>query len=160
LTLTGTNLRPGLIGTITVLRGEIYFGNVTYAINSGSLEFADRFQILPRIDLRLRTEACSAKITVNLSGTVDEYKIDATGRDPNSVLPVEDVFSCLTLGYRASDQARAGITGQAGAGQAGVSMLSTVTGLDQKIKRFIPVDQIRFGYGFSMRTLRNTPQVT
>jgi len=95
-----------------------------------------------------------------VSGTVEEYRVDARGRDASSVLPVEDVLSCLTLGYRASDQSRAGVTGASGAQQAGVSVLSTVTGLDQKIKRFIPVDQIRFGYGFSLRSLKSTPQVT
>jgi TamB, inner membrane protein subunit of TAM complex len=160
LTLTGTNVRPGLIGTITATRGELYFNNVTYNLVSGIVEMTDRYQIFPRFDLRMRAEACGAKMEVNVSGTVDEYKIDGRGRDPQGVLPVEDVLSCLALGYRASDQSRAGVTGQSGASQAGVSVLSTVTGLDQKIKRFIPVDQIRFGYGFSMRTLKNTPQVT
>ena len=110
--------------------------------------------------MRLRAEACGAQISVNVSGTAEHTEFTPQGRDASGALPAEDVLSCLTLGYRASDQSRAGVTGSAGAQQAGVSVLSTVTGLDQKIKRFIPVDQIRFGYGFSLRSLKNTPQVT
>lgn len=160
LRLVGTNVRTGMLGTFTLQRGQLYFNNVTYDVQAGVIDMIDRFQLLPRFDLRLRAEACGAQLSVNLSGTVEEYHVDARGRDANSVLPVEDVLSCLTLGYRASDQSRAGVTGSAGAQQAGVSVLSTVTGLDQKIKRYIPVDQIRFGYGFSLRSLKNTPQVT
>jgi translocation and assembly module TamB len=160
LRLVGTNVRTGMLGTLTLQRGQLYFNNVTYDVQSGVIDFIDRFQLFPRFDFRLRAEACGAQISVNLSGTVDDPHADPRGRDANSVLTQEDVLSCLTLGYRASDQSRAGVTGSTGAQQAGVSMLSTVTGLDQKIKRLIPVDQIRFGYGFSLRSLKNTPQVT
>lgn len=161
LKVVGTNQRPGLLGTVSLLRGQLFFNNVTYDVTTGTIDFVERYQIVPRFDLRLRTLACSANIDVSVAGTVDEPRVDARGRDSAGVLSPEDALSCLTLGYRGADSTRAaGNANQNNAGQVSLGVLSTVTGLDQKIRRFIPVDQVRLGYGFSLRSGRTTPRIS
>lgn len=161
LKLVGTNQRPGLLGTVTMKSGQLFFNNVTYDIVAGTIDFVERYQVVPRFDLRLKTNACSANIDVNVAGTVEEPRVDARGRDSSGALTAEDALSCLTLGYRGADSSRTGgNANQNNAGQASLGVLSTVTGLDQKIRRFIPVDQVRLGYGFSLRSGRTTPRIS
>jgi len=161
LRLVGTNKRFGLLGTATALGGKVFFNNVNYDITSASVDFSERFAIYPRFDLRLKTNACGADINVALYGTPDSYHLDYHGHDANGVISIEDVASCLTVGYRASELSKTpGFTTSGNYLPRGVEVLGTVTGLDQRIKKLLPIDELHFGSGFSYRSRHVTPNIT
>jgi hypothetical protein len=157
--LVGTNLRPGLLGSATPLHAKLFFNNVEYDVTSGSIDFIEHYQVLPRFDARMKATACGAELNVSVSGTVDQYTIDAHGRDQNGILGRDEALNCLALGYRPSSTSLAVTPGDTGNIFHGLDALATVTGIDQKIKKLLPIDQVRFGTGYSLRARRTTPRI-
>lgn len=160
LRLTGTNLRTGLLGTVTPLRALVSFQNQTYTLASGTIDFIERYQILPRVDLLLRTNACAAEVTVGISGTVDNYTLDFKGRDANGSVRQEDLQSCLAFGFRQSEfTSTPGVSRVGGAQEVlpiGLNLLGSVTGIDRKLKEYFRIDEVRFGAGYTQRVGRGS----
>src|SRR5262249_36526643 len=74
LRLTGTNQRIGMLGSATMQSGGwVNFLGRQYEKVSGSIEFQDRYRFYPRYDLWVQSEACAARIRVNLVGTLDKF---------------------------------------------------------------------------------------
>ncbi|MCC6808280.1 MAG: translocation/assembly module TamB domain-containing protein [Deltaproteobacteria bacterium] len=157
--VTGTNLRPGLVGTLTPVNAQFYVQNHTFTLTSGTIDFIERYQVLPRVDMRLRTKACAAEIGVSVSGTADNYVMDFSGRDAKGIVPEGDIKSCLAFGFRQSEFSQgAGVN--AGSAQevlpVGLNFLGSVTGLDRKLKEYFRIDEVRFGTGYTQKVGRGS----
>lgn len=162
LRVTGTNLRTGLVGTLTPVHAKLFYNNHSYTMTSGTIDFIDRYQVLPRVDMQLRTKACAADVTVTLSGTADEHSVEFSGRDAKGVVPETEIKSCLAFGFRQSEFSQgAGVGGTAGGISQEVlpfaaNFLSSATGLDRYIKENFRIDEVKFGTGYVQRAGRGT----
>ncbi|MFL5320863.1 MAG: translocation/assembly module TamB domain-containing protein [Myxococcaceae bacterium] len=150
LTLTGTNLHPGLVGTIETAEGsEAFYRNNRFQITQGLLEFKDKRNIDPNFELRAETQVREFLV-----------KLHAFGRpaSPNIILSSEpalseaDILSLLTLGVISRDRG----TGAAGAG-AGLAAEAffTASGLGQQVQRFLPKNQVFRDMSFHLSTTYN-----
>ncbi len=147
--LTGTNVRPGVLGRIEAAEdSQAFFRNNQFAISQAQLEFRDRYGIDLVFDVRAQTQ-------------VREYtvKLHAFGQpaDPQVLLSAEpalveaDVLSLLTLGVTSTDRETAA---SASAGLAAEALFN-VSGLDRQVKRFLPRNAILKDLSFQFSTTYN-----
>ncbi len=157
LRMVGTNQRMGLLGSLAVLRGRVGFFGRAYDIRGGGVEFSERYSIQPRYDLSLRARACEATIDVNVAGTLDAFQ---TNYVSNPEMDESSIVSCLKFGVRLED---AGLFAGGGGSRLGddagtqqmlglgVEALWRLSGVDQQVRRVIPVDQIEVTTEYSSR---------
>ncbi|HYH97968.1 translocation/assembly module TamB domain-containing protein [Hyalangium sp.] len=149
LRLTGTNMRPGLLGRVeTDEESQAFFRNNQFVISQGQVELRDRYGIDLVFDVRGQTQ-------------VREYtvKVHAFGRpaDPQVVFSSEpalaegDVVSLLTLGVTSTDKETAA---SASAGLAAEALFN-VSGLDRQVKRFLPSNPVLRDLSFQISTTYN-----
>jgi autotransporter translocation and assembly factor TamB len=148
--LTGTNERFGMLGAMTASPGgRASFLGREYTIQNGILELTDRYRFATRYDLTFDAEACAARIRLNLVGTLDSVETNATS---NPEMSDADILSCLIRGVKTRnlDQDLASFAGSA---------LLKLSGVDQQVKRVIPVDQIDVTTEFSSQSRAYEPRV-
>ena len=157
LAMTGTNQRFGLMGALAVSRGRVGFIGREYTFASGTIEFRDRYAFAPRFDVELTARACDAQITLALVGTFDS--IDTTY---SSKPEMEDtnIVSCLVRGIRVRDLENIsgdsrGSTAASFAGEA----LWRLSGVDQEVRKVLPVDQIEVTTEYSSRDRVYEPRI-
>ncbi len=149
LRLTGTNVRPGVLGHVEAAEdSQAFFRNNQFAISQAQVEFRDRYGIDLVFDVRAQTQ-------------VREYtvKLHAFGQpnDPQVLLSAEpalveaDVLSLLTLGVTSTDKETAA---SASAGLAAEALFN-VSGLDRQVKRFLPRNAILKDLSFQFSTTYN-----
>lgn len=147
--LTGTDLRPGLLGRVELAEGsQAFFRNNPFTISQGQLEFQDPTQIDPVFEVQAQTQ-------------VREYvvKLHAFGKpaDPQILLSSEpalvegDIVSLLTLGFTSSDQDTAA---SASAGLAAEALFN-VSGLDRQLQRFLPSNPVLRDLSLQISTTYN-----
>lgn len=149
--LTGTNVRPGLVGTVETAEGsQAFYRGSQFEIARGAIQFRDRngfdgtvdFNAQTRVrapsQTRRRGESSSLSgtaeylVTVRAFGRMSDFKVLFTS-DPS--LSEADIVSLLTLGVtRESD---ASYSAEAGAGLAAEALLSA-SGVDRQFQRFLP----------------------
>lgn len=101
LRMIGTAGQPGLSGRATVREGgQVFLGGNTYAIEQGTIDFADPTRIEPDVNLRARTRIGRYNITLGVSGTLDALENDLQS-DP--VLSESDIISLLVTGRTLSE---------------------------------------------------------
>ncbi len=149
LRLTGTNVRPGVLGRVEADEGsQAFFRNNQFALSQAQIEFRDRNGIDLVFDVRGQTQ-------------VREYtvKVHAFGRpaDPQVLFSSEpaladaDVLSLLTLGVTSTDKETAA---SASAGLAAEALFN-VSGLDRQVKRFLPSNPVLRDLSFQISTTYN-----
>jgi autotransporter translocation and assembly factor TamB len=148
--LTGTNERFGMLGAMTVVPGgRASLLGREYVVQNGVFEFTDRYRFSPRYDLTFDAEACAARIRINLVGTLEKVE---TNSNSNPEMPDADIVSCLIRGVKTRD------LDQDLASAAGSALLK-LSGVDQQVKRVIPVDQIDVTTEFSSQSRAYEPRV-
>ncbi|MGF1509084.1 MAG: translocation/assembly module TamB domain-containing protein [Myxococcota bacterium] len=152
LRFTGTNQRPGLLGSASFKpEGRVSFLGRDYSVVSGVVEFQDRYRFEPEYDLVFRTEACSARIRVGLTGSMTEFD---TNYSSTPDLSQRDIVSCLIRGIRIRE-----VDDQRAIGAFAGSALLKISGVDQEVKKVIPVDQIDFTTEFSRQAREYQPRL-
>jgi translocation and assembly module TamB len=147
--LTGTDLRPGLLGRVELAEGsQAFFRNNPFTINQGQVEFQDPTGIDPVFEVQAQTQ-------------VREYtvKLHAFGKpaDPQILLSSEpalvegDIVSLLTLGFTSSDRDTAA---SASAGLAAEALFN-VSGLDRQLQRFLPSNPVLRDLSLQIATTYN-----
>ncbi len=107
LRLTGSYYRPGLIGTVTLDEGgKLYFSERDYLIERGTVSFFNQAKIVPELDILAVTEASGYDISLNLSGTPEDFKAELTS-DPS--LSKADIIAVLLMGRRLEDLQGSGL---------------------------------------------------
>ena len=96
LLIRGTMSRPAVFGEVKLEpEGKLVLGPNEYIIERGSLRFANPLRIEPVIDLVARADVREYDITLNLSGTVENFDLRYTSNPPLADL---EVISLLTTG--------------------------------------------------------------
>jgi hypothetical protein len=174
LYLTGTEERPGLKGTLSLLRGNANFRNNRYRLTRGTVDFIDTYRITPVLDVIAESTVKNYAVTARVSGQLKDVRIELSSRPE---LPEVDVIALLTFGFTQQELENPGIAGSAAAGDvdfgavgAGLEMVSAYTGLNDEVQRIQPdavrdmgivaVDDLRLTSMFSERQYASVPAVS
>lgn len=147
--LTGTDVRPGLLGRVEAAEGsQAFFRNNLFTIEQGQLEFRDASGIDPVFEVQAQT-------------SVREFvvKLHAFGRPANPlivlssepVLTEGDILSLLTLGVTSADKDTAASASYGLAAEA----LFNVSGLDRQVRRFLPSNPVLRDLSLQIATTYN-----
>lgn len=155
LRLTGSNVKPVIIGAVETAEGaQAFFRNNTYRVSRGLLQFNG---LWPTFDLSAQTTARDYTVNVKAFGRLDDPKISLSA-EPS--LPDADIISLLTIGVTSREQ----MTGQSATSLAAEALLSA-SGLDQQVQRFLTESvglknqQVRFTTSFNETTGASEPAV-
>jgi len=167
LQVKGTNQKFGLIGDLYVKKGGLFkFRRHDFAVQeSSSLKFDHEDRIDPAIDVLATTDFRRAggaagtaagaewRIKLHAFGTANDLKLELTS-EPS--LSQEDVILLLTIGMT---RAEANQIGGSVAGGALLDTLAGIAGVDETLKQAIPIDDIKLGTNYSVKTGRTEPQI-
>ena len=162
LTVTGTTQRAGLLGSVTPLWARAHWRDNLFVLTRSSIDFVDEYKVAPQFNVMARTHACQMDADVQIQGGVDGFTVTPTGRDERGIVDPQDVLTCLQFGLRLRDfdgNQKSGAT--AGAVSSGLDALWTVSGLDAKVRKILPiaVDELRLTSSWSSIAQRTTPRV-
>lgn len=149
LKLTGSNLRPGLVGTLQAAEGgQAFFRGNRFAISQGLVEFKDRAAIDPIFDVHAETQVREFLVRLHAFGRVTQPSVLLTSEP---TLPEGDILSLLTLGVISRDKSN---TAGTGAGLAAEALFSA-TGLSDQVQRFLPKSVLLRDLSFHISTAYN-----
>lgn len=100
LNILGTATDPRLKGSVQVVRGDFYYHNRQFTINSGSIQFTDQVSNVPTFDIRANTEVGDYRLSIQILGDANDQKIKYVSDPP---LSEKDILTLVSFGYRASD---------------------------------------------------------
>lgn len=127
LKLSGTNVKPVLIGVVETLEGaQAYFRGNTYSVQRGQLQFNG---LWPTFDLSAQSQIREYLVSVKAFGRFEDPKVSLSSEPP---LPDADVLSLVTLGVTSRER----ITDRSAGGLAAEALYSA-SGLDQQVQRFL-----------------------
>jgi hypothetical protein len=163
LLVTGTTHRWGLLGTITPQWARAYYRDNVFTVQRASVDFIDEFRVHSQFSVQAKTQACGMTVDVDVEGDSDQFQVYTSGRDEKGVVNTEDVLSCLHLGLRTRDfdSNQTEPAGLLDVGTVGIDALWSVTGLDRRVKKILPikVDEIRLTNTWSSVSNRTTPHL-
>ena len=163
LTLTGTSERLGLLGNIAPLWARARYRDNTFKVTRASVDFVDEYRVVTEFSVQAQTRACNMLADVTVQGNSDSYAITAQGQDEHGVVDPQDVLSCLQFGLRLHDFAgnQRAPAGVSDALPGSLDALWTVSGMDDKVKKLLPidVDELRLTSGWSSLSQRTTARV-
>lgn len=149
LRLTGTNVRPGLLGRVEADEGsQAFFRNNQFAISQAQVEFRDRYGMDLVFDVRGQTQVREYTVKVHAFGQPADPQV-LFSSEPS--LAEGDVLSLLTLGVTSTDKETAA---SASAGLAAEALFN-VSGLDRQVKRFLPSNPVLRDLSFQISTTYN-----
>ncbi len=162
--IVGTDQRYGLLGTLELVRGDLFFQNNEFDVRRGIIRFDDSTRIDPHVDVEAVTEirrasdlsAPSWRVILSLTGPSENLRLQ-TRSEPG--LPEQDILLLLAFGMTSGElqQLQQGDL----AGAAALEALTAVTGLDREVQRALPlIDEIRVTTGYSARTGRSEPRLS
>lgn len=158
LTVTGTTNRVGLLGTVTPLQAKARYAGNVFTLERGSIDFTEEYEIFARFNLRATTEACGMDIAVDVFGDSESYNLSPTGTDDRGAVDPQDVLLCLQFGSRMRDfgsdgspvaSATVGVNDELAAAASGLDALWTVSGLDDRVREVLPIDEVRITNAWS-----------
>ncbi len=163
LTLTGTLDRPGLLGSLTPLWARAHYRDNAFEVVRATIDFVDEYRIFTEYQLQARTRACNMIAEVTINGSSEGYTLIPFGQDDRGTVDPQDVLTCLQFGLRLHDfegnqRAPASLSD---ALPGSLDALWTVSGLDTKVKKILPidVDELRLTSGWSSLSQRTTARV-
>ena len=152
LTLTGTESRLGLIGTLNLLRGEFRLREHEMELTHAFLDFTDRYRIDPWFDLTATGQIREIQATttgstteqiydveLHFEGTLGKFERTLTSRPP---LTEEDIWSLIMTRVKLSDLAdpeKEGVAEQALVSVSSDALLAA-TGLDEQLREALQLD--------------------
>ncbi len=149
LRLTGTNARPGLLGTVETDEGsQAFFRNNQFSVSRGQIEFQDRYGIDPVFDLRAQSQVREYQVRLHAFGRPATPQVLLTSEP---ALPEGDVISLLTLGLTSTDKETAA---SASAGLAAEAFFN-ISGLDRQVQRFLPNNPVLKNLSLQISTSYN-----
>lgn len=149
LRLTGTNVRPGLLGRVEADESsQAFFRNNQFTITQAQVDFRDRYGIDLVFDVRGQTQVREYTVKVHAFGQPADPQV-LFSSEP--ALAEGDVVSLLTLGVTSTDKDTAA---SASAGLAAEALFN-VSGLDKQVKRFLPSNPVLRDLSFQISTTYN-----
>lgn len=127
LKLSGTNVKPVLIGVVETQEGaQAFFRGNTFNVQRGQLQFNG---LWPTFDLSAQSQVREYLVTVKAFGRFEDPKLSLSSEP---ALSDADILSLLTLGVTSREQ----LTGTSAAGLGAEALLSA-SGLDQQVQKFL-----------------------
>jgi translocation and assembly module TamB len=149
LRLTGTNVRPGVLGRVEAAKdSQAFFRNNQFTISQAQVEFRDRYGIELVFDVRAQTQVREYTVKLHAFGQPNDPQVQLSAEP---ALVEADVLSLLTLGVTSTDKETAA---SASAGLAAEALFN-VSGLDRQVKRFLPRNAILKDLSFQFATTYN-----
>jgi translocation and assembly module TamB len=145
----GSNLHPGLVGTVEAGEGsQAFFRGNVFSITQGVADFKDHHSLEGVFDVYAETQVRDYTIRLHAFGRSSAPQVQFSS-EPS--MPEGDVLSLLTLGLTARE--RAGMSGTTGAG-AGLAAeaLYQASGLDRQVQRFLPRNSVLRDPAFRIST--------
>jgi translocation and assembly module TamB len=134
ITLTGSNARPGLIGTIEAAEGsKVFFRQNRFDVSELLIELKDRYSVDAIFDLHAQSQVREYLVRLHAFGKPSEPKVILTSEP---MLAEADVLSLLTLGVTSKDKSQS--TGVETATYLAAEALYNASGLDREVQRFLP----------------------
>ncbi len=147
--LTGTNVRPGVVGTLETEEGsQAFFRNNQFTVSRGQIIFQDRYGIDPVFDLRAQAQVREYQVKLHAFGRPAAPQVMLVSEP---ALPEGDVISLLTLGFTSTDKDTAA---SASAGLAAEAFFN-ISGLDRQVQRFIPNNPVLKDLSLQISTTYN-----
>ena len=149
LRLTGTNVRPGVLGTVETEEGsQAFFRNNQFTITRGQIEFRDRYGIDPVFEMFAQSQVREYLVKLRAYGRPASPQVSLS-TEPG--LPEGDIVSLLTLGLTSTDKNTAA---SAGAGLAAEAFFN-ISGLDRQVQRFLPSNPVLKDLSLQISTTYN-----
>jgi translocation and assembly module TamB len=95
LRLRGTASRPSVLGRVLVTEGDLVFFGSKYRVSSGTVSFYNPARIEPVLNMTLETEAKGVTVVLNVTGPVDNMKLNYTSDPP---LQFQEIVTLLASG--------------------------------------------------------------
>jgi translocation and assembly module TamB len=102
LNVTGTAADPVILGRIALTRGELFFLNKRFEVDSGTVAFANPVRTEPVVNLFVKTTVEQYNITIHFTGPVEQLKTTYTS-EPS--LPQVDIINLLAFGQTTAEKA-------------------------------------------------------
>ncbi len=100
LNILGNDHNIGLIGTINVDRGNVYFLDNEFELTGGTVKFTEENSVLALFDVEGQTVVKDTEIFLNLRGTTENPEMILSSRPAKSET---DIVSLLTLGVESAE---------------------------------------------------------
>lgn len=156
LKLSGTNVKPVLVGVVETLEGsQAFFRGNTFNVQRGQLQFNG---LWPTFDLSAQSQIREYLVSVKAFGRFEDPKVSLTSEPP---LPDTDILSLVTLGVTSRER----LSDRSGLGLGAEALLSA-SGLDQQVQRFLSQNvglkdqQLKLTTSFNEATGTAEPAVT
>ena len=102
-------------------------------------------------------------LQVNLSGEAERFIVEASGEDETGVVDARDALLCAQFGIRSAERGIS--TDQQGSGlkdslPGAVDALWRVSGMDERVRRYLPVvDEFKLTSGYSRSSKQTEPRL-
>ena len=154
LKLTGDNLSPGLLNTISADRELMFFEENEFEVVRFMVEFTKPDRIYPRFDIYGETEVTyideevekTVTISLDINGDMDDLKVEL-GSD--SGMSQTDIVYLLIVGQPAAYVDKYGGGSQVATG-IGLNALSSLVGVNERIQSQFKLDEFRLTTGYAM----------
>jgi len=80
---------------VNITSGKLLFFGTNYTVNTGTVSFFDPFRVEPVLDFSLETQAQGVKVTVRVTGPIENMKLSYTSDPP---LQFQEIVSLLAAG--------------------------------------------------------------
>lgn len=166
LRITGTTQHMGLVGTVTPKWGRATYAGNTYKLEHGVIDFVEEYSINPRFEVQATTEACDMQLTVTVTGNEEGYSVQALGHNDNGgEIASQDALVCAQFGLRLDNDNNTLNTINSGDNTSSVlsgavDAIWKVTGMDERVRRILPVvDQFTLTSGYSKTSRKTEPRI-
>lgn len=95
LQIRGTASQPSVLGRISITDGQLLFFSSTYTVDSGTVSFYNPIRIEPILNLSLETQSQGVKVTLKVTGPIDNMNLSYTSDPP---LPFQEIVGLLAAG--------------------------------------------------------------
>jgi len=147
--LTGSNLHPGLVGSIEAGPGsQAFFRGTTFNVTQGAVDFKDRRSLEGVFDVRAESQVRDYLVRLHAFGKTSQPQV-LLSSEPG--LPEGDIISLLTLGVTSRDRSNTASTGAGIAAEA----LYQASGLDRQVQKFLPRNDVLRDLSVHVSTLYN-----
>ncbi len=160
----GTAARPSVLGRVDLDEGHLVFFGNTYTVNSGSISFADPVRIAPVLNISLETEAKGVKVTLNVSGPIDNMKLTYTSDPP---LQFQEIVGLLSTGTMPTsdptllaDQPPQPAQNFEQSGESAILGQAVANPVASSLQRVFGISQLQIAPTFTGSTVLPTAQVT
>lgn len=136
LILTGKGSNLSIVGNLETIGGKGYFRNREFLIRKGTVDFTNREQIIPIVNIDAETTIKDYLVNVNVAGPPKDLVFTLNSDPP---LEEKEIVSLVTFGYTGSELRGQGTE----LTSLGAASLIFQEDIESKIKQYFGFDRLR-----------------